>query len=77
MGTVMVELPFDGELPELVSSGWCADTFGITQDAVNLAVRQGRLHATKIGRTYVIKPQDALGLWGHRLYRRAQTGNKN
>ena len=68
---VGVKMSYDGEVPELVSSAWCAKTFGIAPATVSVAVREGRLPAVKIGKSYVIRPEDALPLWGHRLARRA------
>jgi len=71
MGTITVHIPIDGDLPDMVGSRWCAETFGISVAAVDLAIREGRLPATRIGRTFVIDPNDAVRVWGHKLLRKA------
>ncbi|MCB1258436.1 MAG: hypothetical protein KDB26_15100 [Microthrixaceae bacterium] len=71
--SVFVEIPYEGELPEIVGSDWCAETFGITTAAVGAAIRDGRLPAERLRSVWVIKPKDALLLWGHRLRRAKET----
>ena len=70
--TVTIELPINREVPEIVSSRWCAETFGITISAVNAAIQQGRLPAERFGHVWAIRSEDALKLWGHFLLRSAR-----
>jgi hypothetical protein len=71
MGMVTVNIPIDGDLPDVVGTQWCADTFGITVTSVNIAIHDGRLPAKRAGRTFVIDPNDAVRVWGHKLLRKA------
>lgn len=64
---VTVKVPVPGEVPELVDSAWVARTFGLTPTAVQTAVRKGYLPAMRVGKTFVIRPEDAVLLWGWRL----------
>ncbi|MBI4199666.1 MAG: helix-turn-helix domain-containing protein [Chloroflexi bacterium] len=46
-------------LPEYVSTAVAARMLGISQEAVSRNVRQGRIRAIQVGRTWAI-PRDAL-----------------
>lgn len=66
---VTVKLLVDGDVPDVVDSRWCADTFGITPAAVQAAIHDGRISATRFGRLWALKSEDAMRVWGHRLIR--------
>ncbi|MCB1257811.1 MAG: helix-turn-helix domain-containing protein [Microthrixaceae bacterium] len=68
MSTVMtLEVPFDREIPDVVDVPWCAEVFGLTRTAVQRAIREQRLPARKFGNVWMINPEHAARLWGHRL----------
>lgn len=60
-------------VPERVSTSWISKTFGITQRTVVSAIATGKLPAEEIqsldGKViaFIIKPGDAMLIWGHRL----------
>lgn len=71
--TVTVELPIDrSAVPEIVTTRWCADTFGVTQSAILAAIHDGRISATRFGSVWALRSEDALEVWGHLLLRRAR-----
>lgn len=73
MTAVTLELPLDSaDIPEYVSTRWCADTFGITTASVATAINQGRLPAERFGHIWAIRSEDALRMWSPMLFRRAR-----
>ena len=68
------------DAPELVAVSWVADHLGITQQAVNAAIKAGRIPSLTIHGSggivsaRAVRPVDAARLWGNRvLKRRAAT----
>ncbi len=53
------------------TTGTIAKRYGLTSNAVWMAVSQGRLKATSVPSgsrsMHLVDPQDAERLWGHRL----------
>lgn len=64
---MMIEVPIDREIPDVVDATWCAEVFRLTPTAVSRAIREGRLPAKKFAGVWMIDPMDATRLWGHRL----------
>lgn len=62
------------DIPEQVGVAWVADAFGLDATSVQTAIRRKRLPATKLAGTetkkrgtWLIRPGDALLIWGYRL----------
>lgn len=73
MATVVIEANVPENIPELVDAPWCARVFGISTTAVNTAVRDGAVPATKIGHSWAIRAEDAMNMWMRRLPSRRVT----
>lgn len=50
----------ESNMSELLSTGDAADLIGITDSAVRIACRAGRLSARRVGQTWLITERDAL-----------------
>lgn len=63
-------IPHDA--PELVAAGWVSEHLGISNQAVNAAIRAGRIPSTAVHGVngtviaHAIRPHDAVVLWGRR-----------
>lgn len=70
---------FMPDAPPMVGVGWVAETYGVTTNAVYLAIRDGRLPAFEVpGKTgahaYVMRPEHVFQVWGSRLIHQALHG---
>lgn len=61
------------QIPDQVSSSWVARVFGVNVRSVHAAINAGKLPAQEVrspeGKViaFIIKPGDAMLIWGHRL----------
>lgn len=63
------------ELPEFATAAWICQSFGVADASVYGAIRSGKLPSVQVpsgGATfiYLVRPEDALVIWGHRLTNR-------
>ncbi|BBX35961.1 hypothetical protein MMAG44476_20069 [Mycolicibacterium mageritense DSM 44476 = CIP 104973] len=63
---------FDVDAPRMTATE-TAQRFGVTRGAVLHAIRTGRLPAQRVGNgqrvtVWLVRPRDALLIWGHRLH---------
>lgn len=70
--TLTITVPIGRDIPDHVGVGWCAEVFGLSPTAVQHAINSARLPAEKISGVWLIKPEHAARLWGHRLFRDAR-----
>lgn len=71
-----LELILGVEVPAQVTVSWVSENFHISQTSVQHAIRSGKLVPVSVGtgrgRTpaYLVRPEDALLIWGHRIVSR-------
>jgi hypothetical protein len=64
-------LKFD--IPDQVTAAWVSKNFGISGTSVRNAIATGKLPAQSVAgdgdrpAVYLIRPEDCIGIWGHRL----------
>lgn len=64
------------DIPDRVTVAWVSQHFGISGTSVRHAIKVGKLPAQSVGGTarttvYLVRPEDALMLWGNRLTNQA------
>jgi hypothetical protein len=65
------------DIPERAPSSWIAAQFGLRPTTVVHAIRAGKLPAESVESTngsvltFMVRPEDALVIWGHRLTNRS------
>ncbi|KAA1430077.1 hypothetical protein [Mycolicibacter arupensis] len=61
------------DIPEQVAVSWVCKNFRISQRSVFHAIKSGKLPAETVKAAngyilaYIVRPEDALLLWGHRI----------